>query len=323
MKTKHAGIYEIVINRVGMPTKRYIGQSKNVILRCKTHLRALQVGNHYNDHLQAAFNKYGGTSVSTRTVLVCSPDKATLAMYEQLVVDFHGKDLLYNIKIECVVSSLGTKATPERCAKIAKAITGIKRSDSTRAKISIAQAWKRTEAGKAKMSAYQSGRIPSDETRLKMSISHKGRVMSKESTAKTLATKARNAVERGSYFSSEGLANMSAANKLRTGFKHTADTLAKMSAAHVGSVHTQETKDKIRIQRTGVPQSDSHRENSRLGHMGVRPTPETRAKLSIIRTGTKRSLETRIKMAESQKRVVAEKRARGLDILGRPLKSIG
>ena len=39
--------------------KRYVGQSLDVFDRKREHLRSLRNGNHYNDHFQRSFIKYG------------------------------------------------------------------------------------------------------------------------------------------------------------------------------------------------------------------------------------------------------------------------
>lgn len=59
-KSKISGIYSIV-NKVN--GKRYIGSSKSVYYRwAQGHLPQLRDGNHYNNHLQNAWNKYGDQS---------------------------------------------------------------------------------------------------------------------------------------------------------------------------------------------------------------------------------------------------------------------
>lgn len=50
------GIYKI-INKIN--NKCYIGKSENIENRFKHHLVDLRKGNHYNNHLQKSYNKYG------------------------------------------------------------------------------------------------------------------------------------------------------------------------------------------------------------------------------------------------------------------------
>jgi len=210
-------------------------------------------------------------------------------------VDSVGRDWLFNIKIECVISSLGTKASPERIAKIAAAIKGIKRSPETRAKVSAAQAWKKTPEGFARMSAALKGIYPSEETRAKMSASHIGQIISEETKEKRRATLLANVEARGSWFTPEARARMAAARKKRMGIPLSAEHRAKLSASWKGRCHSEEAKIKIGNAHRGRKQSLDTIEKNRLAHIGIRPSEETRKKLSIARIGKKRSLETREK----------------------------
>jgi len=53
---KKTGIYKITNKVNGMV---YIGQSKDIHNRLLGHKRALRNNNHYNTHLQYAYNMYG------------------------------------------------------------------------------------------------------------------------------------------------------------------------------------------------------------------------------------------------------------------------
>ena len=53
---KKIGIY-MITNKVS--NKKYIGSSRNIEQRKRTHLHKLRHGKHENAHLQNAFNKYG------------------------------------------------------------------------------------------------------------------------------------------------------------------------------------------------------------------------------------------------------------------------
>lgn len=54
------GIYKIT-NSIN--NKVYIGSSKNILFRVRTHLRKLRSNKHRNKHLQASYNKYGNIFV--------------------------------------------------------------------------------------------------------------------------------------------------------------------------------------------------------------------------------------------------------------------
>jgi len=172
---KQAGIYRITIARGDLPPKNYIGQSIFMNQRIRVHLRDLRGGKHYNIHFQRAFDKYGEHAVTFSPIIVCEPKKEILQMYEQAVVDSMDPDLIFNIRLECVVSNLGIPASEEQKTKVSAAITGTKRSLDTRERIAAAQAWKRTPEGRARCAAVATGKVASDATRKKMSNSQLAR----------------------------------------------------------------------------------------------------------------------------------------------------
>ncbi len=72
MKNKISGIYAIV-NKINK--KMYIGSSKSVYNRWKqNHLPQLTSGNHYNQHLQNAWNKYGKDNFELKIIEECNID---------------------------------------------------------------------------------------------------------------------------------------------------------------------------------------------------------------------------------------------------------
>lgn len=122
----NAGIYRITVDRGDKPPKYYIGQAVKFRPRWLKHLSTLKRGAHDNSHLQRAFDKYGPSEISFQVVLVCSADQELLALYEQLVLDSHPDEGIYNIHRECVTSPLGRVISAETRAKIAAAVTGTK-----------------------------------------------------------------------------------------------------------------------------------------------------------------------------------------------------
>lgn len=67
-----SGIYAIINEANG---KIYIGSSVNIKKRTKDHLVYLKNGNHTNEHLQRAFNKYGKESFRFAVLELCSVKK--------------------------------------------------------------------------------------------------------------------------------------------------------------------------------------------------------------------------------------------------------
>ena len=74
-KTKQAGIYKITCKVNG---KSYVGQSTNLKERLKDHFRRLQNNNHYNAHLQRAWNKHGGECFVFEVIEKCNYDFSIL-----------------------------------------------------------------------------------------------------------------------------------------------------------------------------------------------------------------------------------------------------
>lgn len=78
----NSGIYQI---RNKINNKIYIGSSKNLVERERTHFVNLRINHHTNKHLQASFNKYGSENFVFETLLTCHPDM--LIWYEQQFLD--------------------------------------------------------------------------------------------------------------------------------------------------------------------------------------------------------------------------------------------
>jgi hypothetical protein len=78
-----AGIYTI-LNLVN--NKMYIGSSKNLGIRAKTHFTSLKNGVHDNSYLQNAWNKYGGCNF-VMLILEYVDDLTTLEDREQYYMD--------------------------------------------------------------------------------------------------------------------------------------------------------------------------------------------------------------------------------------------
>lgn len=311
MKERVAGIYQITVNRGEDSPMFYIGQSYDVALRLRTHRSALDRGTHFNAGLQAAFDRYGSASVSVEMLCPCAPDKETLRAKEQEFVDAKRRDELFNVRLDCVVTGLGTKASVERKAKIAAAIKGLTRSVETRAKIGAAQAWKKTEEGRAKLSAAQkkTKKKISPETRAKLSAAHKGRKMSPEAVAKTQSTKVAIAAERGSWYSPEGLAARAAALAVAPRRICSDEQKMALSAANRGRKHTPEACKKIGDANRGreaCPEGIAKRVAKMTGR---KQSPEHVEKGRQSRIGTKRSPETKLRMREAQLRLIAKRKA--------------
>ena len=71
-------------------------------------------------------------------------------------------------------------------------------------------------------------------------------------------------------------------------YKATAETRAKLSAAHKGRTLSPETREKLSAALTGRGFSESHRRHIGLANEGRQHTAETKAKLSAVQIGKKR-----------------------------------
>jgi group I intron endonuclease len=113
-----SGIYQIKNN---FNQKIYLGSSKNLSRRELEHFGSLRRGNHFNKHLQRAYNKYGKDVFEFRILARCP--KEYCIKLEQWFLD--NLKPLYNIRINAT-SNKGLKLSPEHVEKIRKAVTGRK-----------------------------------------------------------------------------------------------------------------------------------------------------------------------------------------------------
>lgn len=113
------GVYQI---RNVTNSKRYIGSAagKGFDNRWKLHVTDLTKNQHHSSKLQNAWNKYGADSFIFEILLYCDPKNCL--MYEQIALDHYQPE--YNI---CMVagSNLGVKRSEETKNKISIAKTGI------------------------------------------------------------------------------------------------------------------------------------------------------------------------------------------------------
>ena len=156
------GIYSItnIINN-----KKYIGQSVDIKCRIRNHKYELRHNKHSNDHLQKSFNKYGEECFVFE--IVCECEESKLDELERYYISYYNcmnPDYGYNAESG---GNLNKHWSDELTQKI-KAIRGGENSGM----------WGKhhTEETKAIMREKALGRILSDETKLKLSESHKGKL---------------------------------------------------------------------------------------------------------------------------------------------------
>jgi len=123
MQERISGIYIIENIRDG---KMYIGSSSHIPQRISSHKRSLRRGDHQNNHLQRAWNKYGKESFRFKIVERCPVEK--LIEQEQSWLDA-GNGNLYNIAIAADAPMRGRKMPEEGRTRISEALTGHKRTE--------------------------------------------------------------------------------------------------------------------------------------------------------------------------------------------------
>lgn len=130
------GIYKItnVINN-----KYYIGSALSIRYRLNTHKRLLRDNKHFNNHLQASYNKHGLSNFVFEQLEVTT--KETMIEKEQYWIDqldATNPKKGYNKRV-IASSNLGIKASEETRKKLSIAHIGHKRSAEAQTKISAAQ----------------------------------------------------------------------------------------------------------------------------------------------------------------------------------------
>lgn len=154
-----SGIYRITNIKNG---KCYIGQSRFLSKRWKGHLKELRANRHGNQYLQAAFNKYGEKSFKFE--IICRCEESELDDLEKYYIVFSNSlshDCGYNIE------SGGCKhktMSEESRKKISEKAKGRKMPEKVKKILA--------EANKNRV--WPTGWHVSEETKLKMSKSHKG-----------------------------------------------------------------------------------------------------------------------------------------------------
>ena len=131
-----SGIYKIT-NKITQ--KIYIGSSKNIRKRWKAHRTLLNREKHYNEHLLAAYKKYGKENFSWEVVEFI--DVNNLEEREQYWIDFFGssdRKKGYNL-CPAAYSNLGLKHTDESRRNMSLAHLGHKHTSESKKKISQSQ----------------------------------------------------------------------------------------------------------------------------------------------------------------------------------------
>jgi len=174
-----SGIYQIQ-SKI-KPNRIYIGSAVCINKRWIAHLSDLRLYKHGNQKLQNHYNKYGESDLQFSILLSC--DKEDLLKIEQYFIDSYNP--YFNI-CKKAGSTLGRKMSDEARLKMKKAWeTRLPVSDETRKKQSInGKNRKHSNETKLKISNSHKGIIFSIEHRKNISIARKGTKASEETKQK-------------------------------------------------------------------------------------------------------------------------------------------
>lgn len=216
---KTSGIYKILNTKTG---DFYIGSAVDICKRWRLHLFHLRTGTHCNQHLQRSWDKYGSSKFFF-SVLCFVDDKSALLEKEQMFLD--KENPTFNI-CRKAGSALGRKATEESRRNMSNAQKGHGVTEEARKNMSI------SHLGKPSNRVY----VTSDETKKKLSLAHAG---------KTLTAEHRLAIGRAMSLrrlTEDHKKKIGIANKLtphRRGFKHSEETIRRMSKPHKKKSHAE------------------------------------------------------------------------------------
>ena len=191
---KKIGVYAI---RNTVNTKLYIGSGAvSIEQRFAQHRSNLRLNQHYNNHLQQAWNKYGEEVFEFIIVEECTPEDCLVL--EQYYIDYYDtcdSKCGYNLA-PVAGSTLGFKFSEEAKGKISRALKGkrknIPHTPEHSAKIAAALKGKKKSAEHAaKVTAFHRGRRASAETKARMSAAARGRKPSAQCIAATIESNKR------------------------------------------------------------------------------------------------------------------------------------
>ena len=247
MTTKISGVYCI---RNLVNNKRYIGSSKNIEKRWKSHKRRLNNKTHCNLYLQREWDKYGSENFEFAILEECSISSLYKLEdhYVKLMKSLNRKKG-YNLVKVLEPPTRGTRLSEEHRKKLSEAHKGYKPTEEQRRKMSESNIGKHkvSEEHRRKLSEANKGKVVSEETRRKLSIANTGHIKTEETRRKL--------------------------REARIGKKASEETKKRMSEAQRGRKHSEETKIKIGKAGKGRKLSKEHyeklQEAAKLYRMGI------------------------------------------------------
>jgi group I intron endonuclease len=170
---KTSGIYSIVCED---NQRAYVGSAINLHKRWNDHRSALRAGRHHNKHLQRAWDKHGEARF-TFTVLETIVSHGLVAA-EQRWIDDRAKDTdLFNV-CPTAGNTLGMRHTPESIAKMSAAQSGKTISAETRKKMSdVRRGRPLTMEQRQAITKRQTGKPLSESTKAKLRQANLGKIL--------------------------------------------------------------------------------------------------------------------------------------------------
>lgn len=157
-----SGIYQI--QSICKPERIYVGSTVNITNRWNNHIKTLRINKHKNSKLQNHYNKYGESDLQFSVLLGC--EKEELIKNEQFFIDSYNP--FFNI-LMVAGSSLGYRHTEETLIKM----RARRHSEETILKMS-GENNHGYGVHRTGENAPRFGTVCSEETKRKMSESHKG-----------------------------------------------------------------------------------------------------------------------------------------------------
>ena len=217
------GVYQIINDTNG---KRYVGSTAGgpVEERWKSHRRDLEKGRHHNRHLQAAWNKYGGTAFRFILICRCPPEKC-LVIEQKYLDRYQAANPAFGYNISPTAGNTrGVKYPPTIRRKMAEAI----KKAHARPDVQANRLVMRNRPDYQENHRRAMEKVHADPAyREKMSTSCRKAQQDPEIKARVLAAH-RVAMDRPEYREKQ--------RQLSTGRKHNAETLQKMRDSNTPEV---------------------------------------------------------------------------------------
>lgn len=263
--TDISGIYAIVNTVNG---KAYVGSSNRINRRVAAHRRRLNLSNHFNPHLQRAWNLYGEDVFEFEVLELVS------------VKELRRREYFWIQKMKACNSSFGYNIQPNPAdySEVSEE-TRRKIGDANRGRVSPLRGKKHSKEHRQKNSLSHKGKTHSEESKRKMSESRKG---------KTSPLKGRPSPLKGKPLPEEHKRKIGDANK--------------------GKVRSEEQNQRNSEARKGKPLPEEHKRNISEAHKGKPLSEEHRRRISEGKKGKPSSLKGRkmSPFSEERRRKIGE-----------------